>query len=94
MSEGIANGKNGIGYVTLVSGRKHTIGRYSINYFGVIDDKAMMDVRRDGSFTGEIFAGNGESGHVDVPIERKRIVVDVIKAGNKDAEVKISIIDT
>ncbi|MDD5172250.1 MAG: hypothetical protein PHF60_04415 [Candidatus ainarchaeum sp.] len=93
MDEGISGRKNE-GTVTLVCGRKHTIGRYSIGYFGIIDGKAIMDVRRDGSFTGEIFASEGEKGHVDIPIERKSITVEVIRAGNKDGEVKITITDT
>lgn len=92
LQEGIAGGKNAQ-TGTLVCGRRHTIGRFSVMYFGVIDDKAMMDVRRDGSFMGEIYASAGESGAVAAPMEGKKIVVDVIAADTREARVTISIRD-
>ncbi len=91
MAEGMAGSKNESQTVTLRCGHRHHIGRYSIMYFGVIDDKGMIDVRRDGFFMGEIYKGNGESGHVDAPMEGKRISVDVISSDSREAKVTISI---
>jgi hypothetical protein len=61
-------------------------------YFGVIDGMAMLDVRRDGNFLGEIYAGKGESGAVNVPAEAARMVIEIVTAEPQGAEVKISVI--
>jgi len=94
MVESIARGKNEAQTVTLICGRRHVIGNFSVMYFGVIDDKAMMDVRRDGSFMGDIHVSAGQSGYVNAHMEGKRIVVDVMSADTRKAEARITIADT